>query len=118
MLGDGAYPLLPLLIKPYNFGPVLIRSEKLFNKKLCSARVTVKRAFGVLKSRWRCLLKRLDDRIENVSAVVIACCVLDNIFQMNKDDYLDQDGMLEAILAHERERRDRRRQYNDGIRNA
>ena len=26
--------------------------------------------------------------------------------------------MLQAILAHERERRDRRRQNNDGIRNA
>ena len=37
---------------------------------------------------------------------------------MNRDDYLDQDGMLEAILAHERERRDRRRQNNDGIRYA
>ena len=41
-----------------------------------------------------------------------------NICQMNRDDYLDQDGMLEAILAHERERRDRRRQNNDRIRNA
>ena len=37
---------------------------------------------------------------------------------MNRDDYLDQDGMLEAILAHERERRYKRRQNNDGIRNA
>ena len=68
--------------------------------------------------RWRCLLKRLDNCIENVSAVVIACCVLHNICQMNRDDYLDQDGMLEAILAHERERRDRRRQNNDEICNA
>ena len=64
VLGDGAYPLLPWLIKPYNFGPALTRSEKLFNKKLCSARVTVERAFGILKARWRCLLKRLDNRTE------------------------------------------------------
>ena len=41
VLGDGVYPLLPWLIKPCNFGPALTRSEKLFNKKLCSARVTV-----------------------------------------------------------------------------
>ena len=88
MLGDGAYPLLPWLIKPYNFGPALIHSEKLFNKKLCSARA-VERASGILKARWRCLLKRLDNRIENVSAVVIACRVLHNICQTNKDDYLD-----------------------------
>ena len=118
MLGDGAYPLLPWLIKPYNFGPALTRSEKLFNEKLCSAWVTLERAFGILKARWRCLLKRLDKCKENLSAVVIACYVLHNICQINKDDYLDQDGMLEAILAHERGRRDRRRQNDDGIRNA
>ena len=97
VLGDGAYPLLTWLIKPSNFGPALTRSEKLFSKKLCSARVTVERAFGILKARWRCLLKRLDNRIENVSAVVIACCVLHNICQMNIDDYLDQVGMLEML---------------------
>ena len=104
VLGDGAYPLLPWFIKPYNFAPALTRSEKLFNKKLCSARVTVERAFVILKARWRCLLKRLDNCIENVSAVVIACCVLHNICQMNRDYYLDQDGMLDAILAHKRKR--------------
>ena len=118
VLGDGAYPLLPCLIKPYKFGPALTRSEKLFSKKLCSARVTAERAFGTPKVRWRCLLKRLDNGIENVSAVATACWVLHSICQMNKDNYIDQDGMLEAILAHERERRDRRRQINNGIRNA
>ena len=56
VLGDGACPLLPWLIKPYNFGPALIRSEKLFNRKLCSTRVTVERAFGILKARLRCWL--------------------------------------------------------------
>ena len=87
VLGDEAYPLLPWLIKPYNFGPALTRSEKLFSKKFCSARVTAERAFGILKARWRCLLKRLDNRIENVSAAVIACCVLQNICQMNRGDF-------------------------------
>ena len=118
VLGDGAYPLLPWLIKSDNFGPALTRSEKLFNKKLCGARVTIERAFDILTARWRCLLKRLDNHIENNSAVVTACCVLHNICQMNRDDYLDQDGMLEAILAHERERRDRRRRNNVEIPNA
>ena len=42
------------------------------------------------------MFKNLDNHIENVSAVAIACCVLHNIRRMNKDDYLDQDGMLEA----------------------
>ena len=114
VLLDGAYPLLPWFIKAYKFEPALTRSEKRFNKKLCSARITVERAFGILKARWRCLLKTLDNRIENVSAFVIACYVLYNICQMNKDDYVGEDGILEAILALERERQDRRGQSNDG----
>ena len=28
-------------------------------------------AIGILKGRWRCLLKRVDNRIENVSAIII-----------------------------------------------
>ena len=79
--GDGAYTLLPWLIKSDNFGPALTRSEKLFNKKICSARVTVERAFDILKARWRFLLKRLDNHIENNSAVIIACFVLHNVCQ-------------------------------------
>ena len=118
VLEDGAYSFFSWLIRPFNFGPALTISEKLFKKKLCSARVTVERTFGTLKERWRCLLKRLDNRIENVSAVVITCCVLHNICQMNKYDYVDQDGMLHEILVCERERRGRRRQNDDGIRNA
>ena len=118
MLGDGPSPLLPWLTKPHNFGPALTGSEKLFNNKLCSGRVTVERTFGILKAHWKCLLKRLDNNIENVSAVVIVCCVLHKICQINKDDHLDQDGMFEAILPNKRERRDRRRQNNNGVRNA
>ena len=37
---------------------------------------------------------------------------------MNKDDYADQEGMLENILAHESVRRDTGRQNNDAIRHA
>ena len=60
--------------------------------------MTVERAFRILKARWRCLLKPLDNRIENVTAVVITCCVLHNICQMRKDEYIDKDGMLDEIL--------------------
>ena len=63
--GDGGYPLNKCLIKPYTF------SAKEFNEALSSARVIVERAFGVSKARWRCLLKQLDNRVENVSNVII-----------------------------------------------
>lgn len=110
VLGDGAYPLLPWLVTPYQFGPALTRPQRKFNKKLSQGRVHVERSFGILKARWRCLLKRLDNEIENVSSVIVTCCVLHNICQINKDDYVDDDGLLENILRNEREARQRRRQ--------
>ena len=67
LLRDGAYPLLPWLMKPYPNGAILNRSQRLFNKTLSSARATVEQAFGILKARWRILLKRLDNRFENIS---------------------------------------------------
>ena len=79
LLDDSAIPLSPWLIKPFQFGPALTCSEKNFNRKLSSARVTVERAFGILRAHWRYLLKRLDNIIENLSAIIITCCVLHNI---------------------------------------
>ena len=49
---------------------LLNETQKKFNKTLSSARVTIERAFGLLKGRWRCLLKRLDHEIENIAEIV------------------------------------------------
>ena len=92
------------------FGPALTRPQRKFNKILSKGRVHVKRSFGILKARWRCLLKRLDNEIENVSSVIVTCCVLHNICQIYKDNYVDDDGHLENILRNEREAGQRRRQ--------
>lgn len=52
ILGDGAYPLSPNLMKPYPFSNQLSREEKKINRILSSSRVTVERAFGILKARY------------------------------------------------------------------
>ena len=107
---DRAYTLLPWLVNPYSFGPALTRPQRKSNKKLSKGRVHVERAFGILKAHWRCLLKRLDNEIENVLSVFITCCFLHNICQMNKVDYIDDDGILDDVLRQEREARQRRGQ--------
>ena len=112
ILGDGGYPLSTWLLRPYNFGLNLSPQQKLFNRALSSSRSSVERSFGILKARWRCLLKRLDSNLENISHVIITCVVLHNICQSNKDFYEDDDGLLEEIIRHERQARLRRRQNN------
>ena len=51
ILSDGAYPPTAWQVRPYPFNLNLSDTEKSSNKHLSLARVTVKRAFGVLKRR-------------------------------------------------------------------
>lgn len=83
ILGDPAYPLLPWLIKPYP-GPGLSTKAKKFNTRLSRARVVVECAFGRLKGRWRSLLKRNDVRIDHMTTLVTACCILHNMCEVHK----------------------------------
>ena len=86
LVGDSAYPLSPWLMKPFPEGtrdPDEIR----FNKELSSARVKVECAFGVLKNRWRILIKRFDSSVDFAIRCAVACAVLHNICLRNGDDW-------------------------------
>ena len=84
---------------------MLNHSQKKVNKALLSARVTIERAFGVLKERWCCLLKRLDNHLENIPGIILACCVLHNITQLKGDSYIDYDDVIPQLLQHQQRAR-------------
>ena len=109
LLEKGAYPLSAWMTKPYAYSPNLTRAEKRFNKKLSSARVSLERAFGLLKARWRCLLKRLDDQIESISEVIIPCFALNNFCQLENEEFIDQDGILDDLIRQERVAKNKKR---------
>lgn len=46
-------------------------------------------------SRWRCLVKRLDISTASVSNVVLACHVLHNICELQRDDFLPEWTLVE-----------------------
>lgn len=76
-------------MKPYPDSSA-ISAQTTFNYRLSKARVTVERAFGRLKGRWRCLMKRYDCHMENINTTITACCVLHNFCEVNNEEY-DED---------------------------
>lgn len=80
LLGDSGYPLEPYLMTPFNT-PDENSPEYRFNLRHMSARNVVERCIGVLKSRFRCLLRERTARYapEFVGSIVNACCVLHNM---------------------------------------
>ena len=82
-------------MKPYP-GIRCTQAQQNFNRKLSSKRVLIEQAFGLLKGRWRCLYKVMEDYTINVSETIIACCVLHNIY-LDRGDHLDGQQMGQVI---------------------
>lgn len=97
LLGDSGYPLEPYLLTPFN-APNENGPEYRFNLRHASARNVVERCIGVLKTRFRCLLKERTARYapQFVGRIVNCCCMLHNICIDNNvaapQDIVD-DGM-------------------------
>ena len=91
ILGDPAYPLLTWLMKCYPETGFLSPEGSYFHYRQSRARMVVENAFGRLKGRWRCLLKRMDyTEIRTIINVVIinvveCCVVLHNICEFSGD---------------------------------
>lgn len=79
LIGDSGYPLSPYLMTPIA-NPVNEREER-FNMALRSARNSIERCIGVLKTRFRCLLKERVCRYSNVfvTKLVKVCASLHNM---------------------------------------
>lgn len=98
--GDSGYPLRPWLINPYLPEPAPETPEARFNVRMRQIRVLIERCFGLLKNRFRCLLK---DRVLHyapitVARIVTACSVLHNICVENNVPLIDDEEWVNEEL--------------------
>uniref|UniRef100_A0A673NED2 DDE Tnp4 domain-containing protein n=1 Tax=Sinocyclocheilus rhinocerous TaxID=307959 RepID=A0A673NED2_9TELE len=77
--------LLPKGVKNIEGQDIRLLIES-FNAYLSSLRVGVENTFGILKSRWKVLLKRSDFHFSFTPTVIANCCALHNFCQTEKDN--------------------------------
>ena len=97
LVGDVAYPCRPWMLAPFKgHKDGLSREEYHWNFVQSSTRMCVERAFGMLKGRWRILLKRVDVHLKNVPDLVSTCLVLHNMCIIYGDSFWRDEWMREA----------------------
>lgn len=101
VIGDSAYALQKYVMVPYKNNGHLTEAQVNFNNRLCSARVMIERAIGLLKGCFRSLLDKLHmKQTDLIPQYVIACCVLHNICILN-DDIMDIPLLVEENNINE-----------------
>lgn len=97
LVGDAAYPCRPWMLAPYKgHKDGLSREEYHWNFVQSSTRMCVERAFGMLKGRWRILLKRMDVHLKSVPELVTVCLLLHNMCIIFGDNFWKTEWMQEA----------------------
>ena len=97
LVGDAAYPCRPWMLAPFKgHKDGLTREEYHWNYVQSSTRMCVERAFGMLKGRWRILLKRMDVHLKNVPDLVSTCLLHHNICIIFGDDFWKNEWLQEA----------------------
>ena len=79
-------------MKPFPDRGLLNPEQRKFNLKFSALRCVVERAFGMLKSRWRIILKKIEQKTTTLKKTVIAACVLHNICIKRRDLHGAEDS--------------------------
>ena len=104
IVADPAYPLLTWVLKGYPNNKNAPRREQVFNYRLSRARVTVENTFGRWKGRFIRFSKRVDMEVSSLVNVTYASCILHNVCELQKNDFLPfwaENEVTQVVIADE-----------------
>lgn len=85
LIGDSAFALSSVVMKPYPFNLNAPITEQNFNYALSKCRRVVENAFGHLKARFRKIGKGLEVQPASAPIIIKACCFLHNFCNESND---------------------------------
>lgn len=91
IISDDAFALDLHLMKPYSRSGYLTQEQKIFNYRICRARMVVEVAFGRLAGRFRIFHRPIEVKLNTVDWIVKTSCVLHNFLskEMTKTRVID-----------------------------
>lgn len=92
-ISDPAYPFTKHVMKNYPGSNLTLEKEH-FSCGLRPTGIQFKRAFELLKRRWRCLPKPLDCDVNKVLLNFTSACILHNMCEEQKEHYLEELNRL------------------------
>lgn len=100
-IGDGAYPFMEMLMKPYA-GYNLSEEQSQYNKKISGARVCSENAFGHKCQKWRIYYTTIQTEPEVVELIIKSTSILHNILidlgDININHSLIPSDLTDAFL--------------------
>nr|CAI5857938.1 unnamed protein product [Callosobruchus analis] len=79
IIGDAAYPISENLLSPYRDYGNMTPIQENYNYKFSKTRVLIENGFGLLKGRFRQLMKTESWGVEKTSKFALCCCIVHNL---------------------------------------
>jgi hypothetical protein len=96
LIGDCTYPVRSWIYNPFKGCAEGLEGYKAnWNFIQSSTRMCVERAFGILKGRWRIIMRRADIPLRYMADVVCTCIILHNMCTIGKNKF-DMEWIEEA----------------------